>query len=368
MVEDTHDGALLRDAAAAAGRSGRTPGRSRSARSPTSSPSSRVRVREAADRRWRGSRSGAGSAKFMKLTETQGAYASHPLGGCRMAASPGPRRRRPPRRGVRLRGPLLHRQLDHPDVARRQPVADDRGACRERCAEHLVRGAGDLGLPAAEVDPIRPVIARSPLVLAARRSPRPPPRRPQAGTARTRSTATLHQAGFEATAPRARPPTRTASSSTSAARTSPSSASSSSSRKEPARVAAAGDKCFYFQSDHWRGSVVQDDGTTKTYEWDGSYFFDKAQGRGRRVGRRTSTSTGGRQDPSDGAGHAARVRAAHGAGHRRRARRRQRRGRPALRRAGQARAGEDLRARRRPADAASRRSADGAAASRATGA
>jgi hypothetical protein len=49
---------------------------------------------------------------------------------------------------------------------------------------------------------------------------------------------------------------------------------------EPARVAAAGPKCFYFQSDHWRGSLVQDDGSTKTYEWDGHYFFDKAKGDG----------------------------------------------------------------------------------------
>src|SRR3954454_22564510 len=50
--------------------------------------------------------------------------------------------------------------------------------------------------------------------------------------------------------------------------------------KEPARVAAASDKCFYFQSDHWRGSVVQSDGSTKTYEWDGHYFFDKARAEG----------------------------------------------------------------------------------------
>ncbi|MEA2123503.1 MAG: hypothetical protein QOI80_285 [Solirubrobacteraceae bacterium] len=49
---------------------------------------------------------------------------------------------------------------------------------------------------------------------------------------------------------------------------------------EPARVAAASPKCFYFQSDHWRGSVVQDDATTKTYEWDGHYYFDKATGDG----------------------------------------------------------------------------------------
>jgi hypothetical protein len=50
--------------------------------------------------------------------------------------------------------------------------------------------------------------------------------------------------------------------------------------KEPARVAAALPKCFYFQSDHWRGSVVQSDGSTKTYEWDGHYFFDKARAEG----------------------------------------------------------------------------------------
>lgn len=50
--------------------------------------------------------------------------------------------------------------------------------------------------------------------------------------------------------------------------------------QEPARVAAAVPKCFYFQSDHWRGSFVQDDETTKTYEYDGHYFFDKARGEG----------------------------------------------------------------------------------------
>jgi hypothetical protein len=49
---------------------------------------------------------------------------------------------------------------------------------------------------------------------------------------------------------------------------------------EPARVAAASPKCFYFQSDHWRGSIVESDGSTKTYEWDGHYFFDKARSEG----------------------------------------------------------------------------------------
>ena len=48
---------------------------------------------------------------------------------------------------------------------------------------------------------------------------------------------------------------------------------------EPARVAAATPKCFYHQTDHWTGSIVQ--GTEPTlWHWDGSYFFDKARGMG----------------------------------------------------------------------------------------
>ena len=50
--------------------------------------------------------------------------------------------------------------------------------------------------------------------------------------------------------------------------------------KEPARVGVAGDKCFYYQSDHWRSAVVQDDGTTAIYEWDGKYAYDRAKGEG----------------------------------------------------------------------------------------
>ena len=47
---------------------------------------------------------------------------------------------------------------------------------------------------------------------------------------------------------------------------------------EPARVAAASDKCFYFQHDHWRSRVVAENEQTETYNWDGSYYFDKAKG------------------------------------------------------------------------------------------
>ncbi len=50
--------------------------------------------------------------------------------------------------------------------------------------------------------------------------------------------------------------------------------------KEPARVAAAVPKCFYYQEDHWRGSIVQGDGATILYEVIGHYFFNKATGDG----------------------------------------------------------------------------------------
>jgi hypothetical protein len=48
---------------------------------------------------------------------------------------------------------------------------------------------------------------------------------------------------------------------------------------EPARVAAAVPKCFYHQTDHWRGSIVQG-GQPVLWNWRGRYFFDKARGMG----------------------------------------------------------------------------------------
>lgn len=48
---------------------------------------------------------------------------------------------------------------------------------------------------------------------------------------------------------------------------------------EPARVAAALGKCFYFQRDRWRGSV-DTEGEIETYNWKGAYFFDLAAGGG----------------------------------------------------------------------------------------
>jgi hypothetical protein len=49
--------------------------------------------------------------------------------------------------------------------------------------------------------------------------------------------------------------------------------------KEPARVAAAAPKCFYFQRDEWTGYVVQGE-QPELWHWNGNYFFDKARGVG----------------------------------------------------------------------------------------
>jgi hypothetical protein len=49
--------------------------------------------------------------------------------------------------------------------------------------------------------------------------------------------------------------------------------------QEPARVAAAASKCFYFQRDHWTGSVVQGQ-QPELWHWDGDYWFDRARGLG----------------------------------------------------------------------------------------
>jgi choline dehydrogenase-like flavoprotein len=86
MVEDTHDGTF--EAAPPQGGAIR----------PNAGPvaigtfsyrlsDQSIAARDRADRAMRQVGERAGVARFMKLTETRGIYASHPLGGCRMAAS-----------------------------------------------------------------------------------------------------------------------------------------------------------------------------------------------------------------------------------------------------------------------------------------
>jgi enediyne biosynthesis protein E9 len=106
------------------------------------------RAREAADREMRRIAERRGLGRFMKLTETQGAYASHPLGGCRMAESQD--------LGVTDHtGAVFGYEglycIDSSIIPTSLGVNPSLtiAAVSERCARALVRRAADFGLPAA---------------------------------------------------------------------------------------------------------------------------------------------------------------------------------------------------------------------------
>ena len=89
MVEDTNDGTVLRGAADRRRRgAARTPGPVAVGLFTYALSEQSIAVREAANAAMKQIAERRGLGRFMKLTETQGAYASHPLGGCRMAESP----------------------------------------------------------------------------------------------------------------------------------------------------------------------------------------------------------------------------------------------------------------------------------------
>jgi hypothetical protein len=150
MVEDTHDGRFFA-----------VPPRGGAVR-PNDGPVSvglfeyrlseqSVRVREAADAAMRRIATRRGLGRFMRLAETEGAYASHPLGGCRMAESPD--------LGVTDQAGAVFGYeglycIDSSIVPTSLGVNPSLtiAAVSERCAELLVRRGGDLGLPAAPED------------------------------------------------------------------------------------------------------------------------------------------------------------------------------------------------------------------------
>jgi choline dehydrogenase-like flavoprotein len=146
MVEDTHDGSFYL-----------APPRDGAVR-PNAGPvavgtftykfsEQSFRVREAADRAMRRIVERRGLAKFMKLTQTQGAYASHPLGGCRMAASPD-------LGVVDHRGAVFGYEglycIDSSIIPTSLGVNPSLtiAAVSERCAERLVADGAAFGLPA----------------------------------------------------------------------------------------------------------------------------------------------------------------------------------------------------------------------------
>jgi cholesterol oxidase len=153
MVEDTHDGTFQQAGGAYAVPPGGG-GHVRPNAGPVGiglfdyqlSPQSTL-VREMANEAIEEVISRAGLGKFLKLTETEGAYASHPLGGCRMASDPG-------------LGVVDHRCeafgneglfcMDSsaiPTSLGVNPSLTISAVC-ERAAEQLVLRAADYGLPA----------------------------------------------------------------------------------------------------------------------------------------------------------------------------------------------------------------------------
>src|SRR3954453_15586886 len=114
-----------------------------------------IKVREYANRVMARLAAHRGLGRFMPLTETQGAYIAHPLGGCRMAES----------RDLGVtddRGAVFGHEglycIDGSIIPTSLGVTPSLtiAAVSERCAEALVARAGDLGLPSAPVKPRTP--------------------------------------------------------------------------------------------------------------------------------------------------------------------------------------------------------------------
>lgn len=146
MVEDTHDGEFLATAPqGGAVRPNDGPLAIGLFRYELSDQSRRVR--EAADAAIRSIVERDGLGRFMKLTETDGAYAAHPLGGCRMAESAD-------LGVVDHSGAVFGYEglycIDSSIVPTSLGVNPSLtiAALAERCSDLLAERAGDLGLPA----------------------------------------------------------------------------------------------------------------------------------------------------------------------------------------------------------------------------
>ena len=146
MVEDTHDGTFtLTPPSGGAVRPNAGPlaiGTFTYALSDQS-----IKVREQANQAMKRIVERRGLGRFMKLTETEGAYASHPLGGCRMADTKD--------LGVTDSTGKVHGYeglycIDSSIIPTSLGVNPSLtiAAVSERCAEALIRNAADLGLPA----------------------------------------------------------------------------------------------------------------------------------------------------------------------------------------------------------------------------
>jgi choline dehydrogenase-like flavoprotein len=154
MVEDTNDGSFFAPPPqGAASRLGPGPIAFGEFTYAFSEQSARVRTAANAAMRSIGERRGVG--RFMKLTETRGSYVAHPLGGCRMSATPA--------LGVTDDRGAVHGYeglycIDSSIIPTSLGVNPSLtiAAVSERCAEGLVRHGADLGLPVRATAPRRP--------------------------------------------------------------------------------------------------------------------------------------------------------------------------------------------------------------------
>jgi choline dehydrogenase-like flavoprotein len=87
MVEDTNDGVFLAPSPTGGGAVQFGGGPIQFGTFNYAMSDQSIRIREAADAAIKGIATNKGLGRFMRLTETQGAYCAHPLGGCRMADS-----------------------------------------------------------------------------------------------------------------------------------------------------------------------------------------------------------------------------------------------------------------------------------------
>jgi choline dehydrogenase-like flavoprotein len=148
MVEDTNDGTIIASDPRGGGSSKLNAGPVEFGTFTYALSEQSIAVREAANEAIRRVAERKGLGRFMKLTETQGSYASHPLGGCRMADSPD-------LGVVDDRGEAYGNEglfcIDSSIVPTSLGVNPSLtiAAVSERCAEKLVARGPDLGLPKA---------------------------------------------------------------------------------------------------------------------------------------------------------------------------------------------------------------------------
>ena len=106
-----------------------------------------IRVRERADKAMRQVGERRGLARFLKLSETRGAYVAHPLGGARMADSPGLGVVDDRCEAFGNEGLFCMDSSVIPTSLGVNPSLTIAAVC-ERAAAHLTKRASDLGLPA----------------------------------------------------------------------------------------------------------------------------------------------------------------------------------------------------------------------------